>query len=284
MAMASLERHTPVEQLFIGPYATSSLEYIQSLERAAIPLIYSQVIVVFSMFYAVHNPPPFIPGGPVTVTIGRFGPYMRGMGYAFYGMVKEFVRSSGTSRDVVHLQIVVELHTIPGHFMQWERLDLQLWALPPNFIRFIQPHAFLDPKYQHKPYDKSKIPTIHMFHGITNHAQWMRECYYHCLSFNMTWQFLVPPPLPTGAYPHYPSNSTDIKFETIRLLRTPRSSMDYEWKDLYFGSAIVAWDAAVVTLMKYGENETRSLDDLAWSIRQAIFEYIKDDSDDNSTL
>ena len=60
--------------------------------------------------------------------------------------------------------------------------------------------------------------------------------------------------------------------------------MDYEWKDLYFGSAIVAWDAAAVTLMRYGESETKSLDNLAWSIRQAIFEYIKDDSDDNTTL
>ena len=60
--------------------------------------------------------------------------------------------------------------------------------------------------------------------------------------------------------------------------------MDYKWKDLYFGSAIVAWDVAVVTLMRYGKNETKSLDDLTWSTRQAIFEYIKDDSDNNTTL
>lgn len=90
MTTAALERHTPVKQLFIGPYATSSPKYIQSLEHAAIPLIYSQVIVAFS-FYAIHNPPPFVSGGPVTMTIGHFGPHMCGMGYTFYGMVKEFV-------------------------------------------------------------------------------------------------------------------------------------------------------------------------------------------------
>ena len=76
--------------------------------------------MAFSLFYAIHNPLSFVPGRPVTMTIRHFGLYMCGMGYVFYGMVKEFVQSSGTSRDMVHLQIVVELHTIPGHFMQWE--------------------------------------------------------------------------------------------------------------------------------------------------------------------
>src|SRR6266849_5072552 len=105
-----------------------------------------------------------------------------------------------------------------------------------------------------------------MFLGIANHPQWMRECYNHCVSFNTTWQSLVPPPLPFGAYPHYPPDAITIKFETIQLLRSPRSSTDYKWRDLYFGSAIVAWDAAVLSLMMYGKDETKSLDDLAPSI------------------
>jgi hypothetical protein len=92
MTTAALECHTLVEQLFIGPYATSSPKYIQTLEHAAIPLIYSQVIVAFSLFYAIHNPLPFVPGGPVTMTIRCFGPHMHGMGYTFYGMVLRVVR------------------------------------------------------------------------------------------------------------------------------------------------------------------------------------------------
>lgn len=91
--------------------------YIQSLERAAIPLIVSQVVLGFKLYYTINNPPPFTLGAPITVTISRFGPHVRGMGYTVYGMTKELLRSDTSSPDVKCLSIIVKLHMIPSHFI-----------------------------------------------------------------------------------------------------------------------------------------------------------------------
>ena len=91
MPSARHTRHTPIMYLFAGPYALSSPAYVQSLEHAAMPLIVSQVVMVFELYYTINNPPPFIPGGPITVTIRQFSPLTCGMGYALYGMVKELI-------------------------------------------------------------------------------------------------------------------------------------------------------------------------------------------------
>ena len=126
--------HTPVTYLFVGPYALTSLAYIQSCECTATPLIVSQVVVVFELYYTINNPPPFTLGGPVTVTIRHFSPLACGMGYTLYGMVKELIQSNTSSSDIKHLLIIVELHMIPRHFMLWwEQLDPQLWAMPPAY-------------------------------------------------------------------------------------------------------------------------------------------------------
>ena len=275
MSSTSHAYHAPIKNLFVGPYAPTSPAYIQSLEHAAVPLIINQVILAFELFYAINNPPPFIPGGPVTVTIGRFGPRARGMGYALYGMTKEFICSNTSSSNVKRLRIVVELHMIPGHFMlQWEQLDLQLWSLPPAYTRFIQPHAFLESTYQHKPYENHLIPKIQMCYGIADPFQWIKECLDHSVSLNIPPASMIPPPLPFGAYPHYPSQGIVIDFEPIQLLRPQRSTKEADWSDLYRGSAINTRDAAVSAWMKCAEDDIHLMPP---NVTLELLQYIADD-------
>ena len=275
MSCTSHAHHAPIENLFVGPYAPTSPAYIQSLEHATILLIVTQVIMVFEVFYAINNPPPFILGGPVTITIGCFSPRTRGMGYALYGMTGEFVCSNTSSSGVKHLCIVVELHMIPGHFMlKWEQLDLQVWSLPPAYTRFIQPHAFLESTYQHKPYENCLIPKIQMCYGIADPFRWIKECLDHSVSLNIPPASLIPPPLPFGAYPHYPSQGIVINFEPIQLLRPRCSTKEAEWSDLYRGSAITTWDAAVTALMKCAENNIHLMPP---NVTLELLQYIMDD-------
>ena len=276
MLRTSHTHHAPIKNLFVGPYAPTSPGYIQSIEHAAIPLIVSQVVMAFEVFYAINNPPPFIPGGPVTVTIGRFGPRACGMGYALYGMTKESICSDTSSSDVKRLRIVVELHMIPSHFMlQWEQLDLQLWSLPPAYTRFIQPHTFLESTYEHKPYDNHLIPKIQLCFGIADPFRWIKECLDHSVSLNIPPSSLMPPPLPFGAYPHYPSQGIVIDFKPIQLLRPRCSKKEANWSDLYRGSTTTTWDAAVTALMKCAENDILLMPP---NVALELFQYITDDN------
>jgi len=57
MSRTSHTHHAPIKNLFVGPYAPTSPAYIQSLQHAAIPLIISQVVMAFEVFYTINNPP-----------------------------------------------------------------------------------------------------------------------------------------------------------------------------------------------------------------------------------
>jgi hypothetical protein len=148
--------------------------------------------------------------------------------------------------------------------------------MPPACTRFIQPHTFLEPSYHHKSYENSMIPTIRMQSGIANHGQWIAECFRHANFFEVALAALIPPPLPFGAYPHYPSHGHTVDFRPIQLLRPRRLRKEYDWKALYASSAMVAWDATTAMLMKCAQSDIRSWVELPLNVECVLCEYIEE--------
>jgi hypothetical protein len=154
---------------FEGSFATTSQQYVDALERAAVPLIYKQDIIRF--FVGDPCSQLFEAGQPVTVTVGRYGLNQRGMGYAFYGVVRQAFRLV----TLPYSTYTVELHTVPGHHINWGKVNAQLWGRPPIGVRFVQPHAFLDNDYQMRRYNNNEVADVITDPWVMQHHIWRQN-------------------------------------------------------------------------------------------------------------
>jgi hypothetical protein len=111
---------------FTGPYTTQSEAYMDSYERAALPLIYKPEIIRFTI-NTNGKMIRFKKGQPVTITIRRYVLGQRGMGYAYYGIVRRVLSYSPITRSRVIKSIFAEVHTVPGHHLDWPNIDATIW-------------------------------------------------------------------------------------------------------------------------------------------------------------
>jgi hypothetical protein len=133
MAVSSYQTNIPAEESFVGAYAIESDAYIKTPESTAFPPIYGQLMLKFRIYHDYWMKPTYHVGAAATITIGRYGPYHQGLGYAFYAMVQEIiVNSTIGSRVCTH--VIVEVHVVPGYTTNWVMIGAQLWAEPPTHI------------------------------------------------------------------------------------------------------------------------------------------------------
>lgn len=182
---------------FTGPYARQSEAYMDSYGCAAIPLIYKPEIIHFTI-NTNGKPMRFKEGQPVTITIGRYGLGQRGMGYAFYGVIRQVVSYEPISRSRVIKSIFAEIHTVPGHCLDWPSIDAAIWTRPPPHIRFVQPHAFLELWYQSFNYCEERVPIVHLTSNNVDPVRWQLEDMEH----GVERAYIHPPPF--GYYPSHP--------------------------------------------------------------------------------
>jgi hypothetical protein len=176
---------------FEGPFATTSQQYVEALERAAVPLIYKQEII---RFY-VGDPCSqlFEAGQPVTITVGRYGLDQRGMGYAFYGVVRQAIRLV----TMPYATYTVEIHTVPGHYINWDKVNAELWTHPPVGVRFVQPHAFLEDNYRTRHYNSNEVADV-----ITDPWVMQRHIWWQNFMMRGSERNIIRPP-PWGYYPRH---------------------------------------------------------------------------------
>jgi hypothetical protein len=161
MALSLIRSDWLTMENFTGPYAMTSYKYSEALGSALFPLIYRQIVLQFLVYHNNHPPLPFRIGSLATVTIGHYGPQNYSLGYAFYVVVRDLIpiRSQRNKRCT---QVVVEVHVIPGHIMDWCLAGAELWAEPPRHTCYVQPHAFLSLYYCAAEYNHMDIMTIKM--------------------------------------------------------------------------------------------------------------------------
>jgi hypothetical protein len=205
MAVSSYRTNIPAKETFIGAYAVESHAYMETLESAAFPPIYGQLMLKFRIYHDYRTKPAYRIGAAATITIGRYGPYHQGLGYAFYAMVREIIVNSRIgSRVCTH--VIVEVHVVPGYIMNWVMIGAQLWAEPPTHIRYVQPHAFLQPHYRTVECDYSEATVIDVSLDSMTTMQWAADCVEHSSTYHISEPSkLHPPALSFNSFPQYPS-------------------------------------------------------------------------------
>jgi hypothetical protein len=180
---------------FTGAYSRQSDDYLDALQNAAFPLIYTQTFLQF----AVRNPDGrLIIGNPVTITLGVYGDDERGLGYAYYGLIREIRRGLHHPFTAPTSMITVEIHTVPGQMIGWSEATLLLWSSPPSYIRYVQPHGFLEREYRPRPLNSQRnpVPTIR-FPFMKRHIWNARYETFRDGTYE-------PPAIPVGYYPQHP--------------------------------------------------------------------------------
>jgi hypothetical protein len=179
---------------FTGAYSRRSDEYLDALQNAAYPLIYAQSLVQFIIRHVDNQ---FVIGSPVTITLGIYGDDQRGLGYAYYGLVRDIRRNLHHPLKPATSTIIVEMHVVPGQIIVWCEATLLLWSAPPSHIRFVQPHAFLEKEYRPHPLCSHHRLSIIHFPTMSHHAWNMRYNTFRNGTYN-------PPAIPVGYYPQHP--------------------------------------------------------------------------------
>ena len=169
---------------------------MQSLEHAATPLIVSQVVVAFELYYTINNPPPFTPGGPVTVTIGRFSPpcMWDGLHIVWDGkgthtikylvfQCEAFAPHCWTAHDTRTFHAMVGTIGSPA-------LGNATCIYPIHSATCISGAGVLSQVIR-----KLHNPKIQMHLGVASHTCWMMECLNHSAFFTIMLASLIPPPL-----------------------------------------------------------------------------------------
>jgi hypothetical protein len=179
--------------VFTGAYNTTSQSYIEAAERVHQPLIYKQEVLRFHFKFINDDVRAFSPGDPVTITLGRYGRLGRGIGFAYYGVVV-----SVACYDSEELSVFVEIHSVPGHCINWKKVEASIWKEPPVGTRYIQPHDFLDADFEPLRANSDTVPIITLFPDEISTLVWNLK--YAERGVSRT--HLRPPPY--GYYPSHP--------------------------------------------------------------------------------
>jgi hypothetical protein len=127
-----------------GDFQTDSPAYRLSCTFAANPIIVEQKLLRYTFTYGnlMHN--PFRMGCQAVVTTDNHGFY--GHGHALFALVRKVVDEiTMSSWPENKVEVLVEVHTIPGFHINWH--CTLLWPYTPFHTIFIQPHIFWEEYY-----------------------------------------------------------------------------------------------------------------------------------------
>jgi hypothetical protein len=140
MALSFIQFNQPTMESFTGPYAMTSHKYSEALWSA--PFLWANCATIFGL-----------PQQPHTATFSHRQP-----GYCtnrplwtaeLWSRLCLLCNSARphsykvTMKNKRCTQVVVEVHIIPGHIMDWHLAGAEFWAEPPRHICYVQPHTFL---------------------------------------------------------------------------------------------------------------------------------------------